>query len=60
MIEAARVMAIQTECKVGMTLERIQEIMKSVRKIKDCQKLEIFLDYKTSDADIKEIINIVS
>ena len=34
--------------------------MKSVRKIKDCQKLENFLTYKTYDADIKEIIDIVS
>jgi len=39
-IDTARSMSIQTECKVGMTIERIQDIMRSVRKIKDCQKLE--------------------
>ena len=34
--------------------------MKAVRKIKECQKLEQFLNYKKFDEDTTKIIDIVS
>ena len=51
LIDGAKTLANQTDCEVGMTIERIQQIIDAVKKIKDCQKLEKFLNYNTFEAD---------
>ena len=42
-----------------MIPEKLKEIIDSVNKIKECQKLEEHLTYKSFKADVETIIDII-